>query len=64
MDKQAQLIEFLETEFGLSEAAIALSLRQADSFTHLIPIVLWKYGFVTADQIAQIFDQLEALQPG
>jgi hypothetical protein len=64
MNTQAQLIEFLETEFGLPEAAIALSLKQAGSLTNLIPIVLWKYGFVTVDQIGQIFDQLETLQPG
>ena len=64
MSKQARLIEYLEQEMGLPEDAIALSLRHAGALPNLLPIALWKYGFVTADQLEQIFDWLDALQPG
>ena len=64
MSKQAQLIEFLEQEFSLPEEAISLALRKAGELPNLLPIALWKYGFVDADQLNRIFDWLETLQPG
>lgn len=63
MSTQARLIEYLQQDLGLSDHAIALSLRQTDALPNLLPIALWKYGFVTAKQLEQIFDWLEALQP-
>jgi len=63
MSKQARLIEYLEQEMGLPEDAIALAVRQAGALPNLLPIALWKYGFVTAKQLDQIFDWLETLQP-
>jgi hypothetical protein len=64
MTQQARLIEYLEQEMGLSKRAIALAARQTGNLPNLLPIALWKYGFVTADQLDQIFDWLETLQPG
>jgi hypothetical protein len=63
MSKQAHLIKYLEEEIGISEDAIALSLRQAEALPNLLPIALWKYGFVTTDQLEEIFDWLETFQP-
>jgi len=63
MSKQARLIEYLEQEMGLPEDAIAIALRQAGALPNLLPIALWKYGFITTDQLDQIFDWLETLQP-
>lgn len=63
MSKQARLIEYLEQEMGLSEHAIAMAVRQAGTLPNLLPIALWKYGLITADQLDQIFDWLETLQP-
>ena len=63
MSKQARLIEYLEQEMDLPEHAIAMAVRQAGTLPNLLPIALWKYGFITADQLEQIFDWLEALQP-
>lgn len=64
MSKQARLIEYLEQEMGLPEHAITMAVRQAGALPNLLPIALWKYGFITADQLNQIFDWLETLQPG
>lgn len=63
MSKQARLIEYLEQEMGLSEHAITMAVRQAGALPNLLPIALWKYGLITADQLEQIFDWLETLQP-
>ena len=63
MTTQARLIEYLEQEMGLSEQAIALAVRQAGALPNLLPIALWKYGLVTTEQLDQIFDWLETLQP-
>ncbi|MGF1459194.1 MAG: DUF2949 domain-containing protein [Leptolyngbyaceae cyanobacterium] len=62
MSNQARLIEYLIQEVGLTEHAVALAARQAGTLPNLLPIALWKYGFVTADQLNQIFDWLESLQ--
>lgn len=64
MSKQILLVEYLEKEMAISAEAIALGLRQAGTLPNLLPIALWKYGFITADQLNQVFDWLETLQPG
>ena len=64
MSRQASLIQYLEQEMAVSQAAIALGLRQAGALPNLLPIALWEYGLITTDQLNQIFDRLEALQPG
>ena len=64
MNKQAQLVDYLEQEMAVPRHAIALALKQAGALPNLLPIALWKYGFVTSDQLEQIFDWLETLQPG
>ena len=64
MSRQASLIQYLEQEMAVSKTVIALGLRQAGALPNLLPIALWKYGFVTTDQLDKIFDWLEVLQPG
>lgn len=63
MTTQARLIEYLEQDMGLSKHAIAMAVRQAGALPNLLPISLWQYGLITADQLNQILDWLEALQP-
>jgi hypothetical protein len=54
-----ELIYFLQQEFGLSSAAIALGLRSSEHNPHFLPITLWQYGLVSLDQLSQILDWLE-----
>ncbi|MDB9525470.1 DUF2949 domain-containing protein [Oscillatoria sp. CS-180] len=63
MSKQALLVEYLLKEMSVSQDAIALGQRYAGALPNLLPIALWKYGFVTTDQVAEIFDWLETAQP-
>ncbi|MEB3232475.1 MAG: DUF2949 domain-containing protein [Leptolyngbyaceae bacterium] len=54
---QAGFIRFLQRELGISTRAIAIALRHRDHDTQL-PIILWQYGFVTIEQLDQIFSWL------
>lgn len=54
-----QLIDFLEQELALSENSIALALRHSEQDPGPLPMILWRYGFVSIEQLEQIFDWLE-----
>ena len=58
--KHRQLIEFLQTELAIPAESIALALRQTTEVPSTLPIVLWKYGLVSLNQLEQIFDWLES----
>jgi hypothetical protein len=56
MTGQARLIQFLQAELQVPASAIGTALRQHHS---PLPAVLWHYGFITLDQLNQVFDWLE-----
>jgi Protein of unknown function (DUF2949) len=56
--RQAQLIQFLQTDLEVPIAAVALALRQCARFPEELPMTLFQYGLITIDQLAQIFDWL------
>lgn len=53
------LINFLRSELNISADAISLAQREADLEPHTLPIVLWRYGLINTQQLAQVFDWLE-----
>lgn len=59
MTKQSQLIRFLQEEMSLSAEAISMALRYSEQSPSLLPMILWQYGFVTLEQLDEIFDWLE-----
>lgn len=58
--RQAQLVQFLQQDLGIPVAAIALAVRRCATTPHTLPMTLWQYGLITIDELAQIFDWLEA----
>lgn len=58
----AQLIDFLQEELALSSTSIAMALRYSEQNNDPLPMILWQYGLVSIDQLAQIFDWLEDSQ--
>lgn len=58
--RQDQLIQFLNEDLAIPVAAIALALKQCAAMPNFLPMTLWQYGLITLDQLAQIFDWLEA----
>ncbi|MEX1317433.1 MAG: DUF2949 domain-containing protein [Synechococcaceae cyanobacterium] len=49
------LLRFLRQEMGLSENALALGLRQAALERAPLPVVLWRYGLLSLEQLEQVF---------
>jgi hypothetical protein len=48
------LLRFLRREVGLSENALALGLRQAQQEQAPLPVVLWRYGLLSLEQLEQV----------
>ena len=59
----APLKEFLRTELLLSASAIDIALHQWEREQGQLPAILWRYGLVTIDQFAKVFQWLDQ-QPG
>jgi hypothetical protein len=55
-----QFKQFLEADLHLPAASIAMAVRHHTGDRALLPIVLWKYGLATFDQVNAMFDWLEA----
>jgi hypothetical protein len=56
---QAKFIRFLKEDLDLSADSIAIALRRRDADVGPLPMILWKYGFVTLEQLDRIYDWLE-----
>jgi hypothetical protein len=59
MTKHEQLLEFLQDHLAIPTSSIELGLRQSREAPSLLPMVLYQYGLVTAQELGQIFDLLE-----
>lgn len=57
----SQLIHFLQEELALSTSSISIALRHCEQDPGPLPMVLWKYGLVTLEQLDQIYDWLETV---
>lgn len=54
-----QLINFLQEELELADTSIAMALRHSEQDPGPLPMILWQYGFVSLEELEQIFDWLE-----
>ncbi|NJR50027.1 MAG: DUF2949 domain-containing protein [Leptolyngbyaceae cyanobacterium CSU_1_3] len=54
-----QLIRFLQDELAISPPSIAMALRCSQQERGPLPMILWRYGFVSLDQLNQILDWME-----
>ena len=50
------LIQFLQQKLGVSDNAVNLGLRQADSEQAPLPIVLWSFGLLSLAQYQKVLD--------
>ena len=58
MSPTPSLLDFLQNELAVPQQSIASALQQSGQDSNLFPIVLWQYGFITLEQLDQIFDWL------
>jgi hypothetical protein len=59
MNKQEQLLNFLHDTLALAPSSIEMGLRQSQGAPNLLPVILYKYGFITTHELDRIFDWLE-----
>lgn len=51
-----ELIDYLRDELAISAESIELALRHCQQERGTLPMMLWRYGLVSIDQLNQIFD--------
>ena len=54
-----RLTNYLRSNLNVSENAIILATKTPTIEPHILPIVLWQYGFLDISQLEQILDWLE-----
>ncbi|MEM9771484.1 MAG: DUF2949 domain-containing protein [Cyanobacteria bacterium P01_D01_bin.73] len=55
----ARVKDFLQTELLLSPAAIDIAFNRWEREQGPLPMILWRYGLVTIEQLALVFDWLD-----
>lgn len=58
----SQLVQFLRRDLSVSERELSLVFRDPEASQVSLPMLLWKYGLITIDQLGQIFDWIEHQQ--
>ncbi|KAI9133319.1 DUF2949 domain-containing protein [Acaryochloris sp. CCMEE 5410] len=56
---QTKLIRYLREELLIPADAISLAIRQQHNLSSQLPIILWQFGFITIQQLDQVFEWLE-----
>jgi Protein of unknown function (DUF2949) len=56
---EKKFLSFLQNELSLSKADIAVALRQRELYHGPLPMLLWRYGLISIEQLARIFDWQE-----
>ena len=54
-----QLIDFLNSELGISPEAISLAKKAEAPQPHTLPIILWQYGLINIKQLDIVLNWLE-----
>jgi hypothetical protein len=57
--RNSQLIQFLQSDLAISPLSIAIAVRHCEQDPGPLPMILWRYGLVTLEQLDKIFDWLE-----
>lgn len=56
---QGQLVDFLRNELAIEPSSIEMVLRHNEQDPGPLPMILWRYGLVTIEQLEQIYDWME-----
>jgi hypothetical protein len=58
----AALLRYLRQELALSDNALQLGLRQSEQEQAPLPVVLWRFGLISLDQLDQVLSWQAALE--
>ncbi len=50
----SDLVRYLGRELGLSDNALGLGVKQAQLEQAPLPVVLWRFGLITLEQLDQV----------
>jgi Protein of unknown function (DUF2949) len=53
---ELEFLDYLKDELSVPADSIELAMRHCKQERGTLPMVLWRYGFVSIDQLNQIFD--------
>jgi len=54
------LLDFLQFEFSLQQSEIHVALKQSDREQGPLPMILWKYGFISLHQLDRLHQWISA----
>lgn len=57
--RYSRFIRFLQEDLAISSSSIAMALRHREQDPGPLPMILWRYGLVTLEQLDRIYDWLE-----
>ncbi len=61
--QQTSLIQFLTAELAVSDKAITFALTRCQREYGPLQMILWRYGFISMEQLQQIFEWLAQSPP-
>jgi hypothetical protein len=56
-----RFLRFLQEELAISTDSIAIAQRHREQDPGPLPMILWRYGLVTLEQLDRIYDWLETV---
>ncbi|MDY7002760.1 MAG: DUF2949 domain-containing protein [Cyanobacteriota bacterium] len=58
--KTTLFLNFLQEELAISAAAISVARKHSEASCGPLPMILWKFGMISLQQLQQIFDWHES----
>ena len=58
----AALLRYLRQELGLSDNALQLGLKQSEQEQAPLPVVLWRFGLISLEQLDQVLSWQTTLE--
>jgi hypothetical protein len=54
-----RLIQFLRDDLRLAPSSIEMAIKYRERDQGPLPMILWRYGLITLEQLERIYDWLE-----
>jgi Protein of unknown function (DUF2949) len=54
-----KLINFLQYDLAIPSSSMSIALKQVEHNPGPLPMILWRYGLVTIEQLDRIYDWME-----
>ncbi|HEY9813916.1 MAG TPA: DUF2949 domain-containing protein [Candidatus Sericytochromatia bacterium] len=55
----SKLVRFLQEDLDISSSSMAIALKYVEQDPGPLPMILWRYGLVTLEQLDRIYDWME-----